>query len=42
MNYDKWKTTEPETKEHECDVCGKPIDQEGICNSRTCFEADNM
>ena len=42
MNYDQWKTNEPEEQEFECSVCGKPIDIEGICNSRVCFEADNM
>lgn len=32
---------EPEQLEHECNVCGKPIDHEGICESRICFQVDN-
>lgn len=27
--------------EHECTVCGRPIEHEGVC-SRICFEADMM
>jgi len=43
MNYDQWKTTEPEEKEFECSVCGKPLDSDtGICDSTACFKADNM
>ena len=29
-----------EEKEHECNVCGKPIKSEGLCGSRQCFKAD--
>lgn len=28
-------------KEHECSVCGKPIEKEGLCGSRACYKADN-
>ena len=28
-------------EEHECNVCGKPIEMRGLCNSRDCFKVDN-
>ncbi len=28
-----------EDKEHECSVCGKPIENEGVC-SQKCLEID--
>lgn len=28
--------------EFECNVCGTPIESQGICNSRDCIKTDNM
>ncbi len=32
---------EPEELEHECAVCGAPIQGPGICRSKICFKVDN-
>jgi len=32
---------EPEEYYHECSVCGKPIVEQGICNSSVCIKVDN-
>jgi len=30
-----------EKEAHQCNVCECEIESEGICNKRSCFEADN-
>lgn len=33
---------EPEEKEHQCPVCDKPVDKPGLCDKKSCFDADMM
>jgi hypothetical protein len=38
MNY----LEEEFEKEYECDVCGKPINSPGLCESNACFNSVMM
>ena len=42
MNYDDWKLSNPyeNEEEYKCNMCDKPIEQEGYCSIR-CKKADD-
>lgn len=42
LENELFRHLESEEEEFECNVCGKPIEKEGLCESKKCLEAEQM